>query len=180
MTTTSGVCHEQGGWILVIGLIILTMLTIISMAIMRTTLLEERMTGTAIDINLSFQSAEIALRNAESFIENQNDNTLFNTSSLGLYAEGTDQINLEPDPFDTKWGDKNSREVTNKPSGVKSAPRFMAKRIGQIGGEGSLNIGGYGSTNLSTKSVIYRITAKGTGGSDTTQTILRSYYAKSQ
>ena len=29
-----------------------------------------------------------------------------------------------------------------------------------------------------TKSVIYRITARGTGGSDSTQTILRSHYAR--
>ena len=154
------------------------MLTVIVISIMRTTMLEERMSGAARDSNISFQSAEIALRHAESFIESQTNDDLFEITKEGFYAEGTSEIDSEPHPFDTTWNDKNSREVPNKPIGVKSAPRFMVKKIGQIGGEGSLNIGGYGTTNLNTKSVIYRITVRGTGGSDTTQTVLRSYYAK--
>ena len=54
----------------------------------------------------------------------------------------------------------------------------MIKKVGESGGEGSLNIGGYGETDLTQKSVIYRITARGTGGNDSTQTVLRSHYAR--
>ena len=54
----------------------------------------------------------------------------------------------------------------------------MIKKVGESGGEGSLNIGGYGETDMTQKSVIYRITARGTGGNDNTQTILRSHYAR--
>jgi Tfp pilus assembly protein PilX len=39
------------------------------------------------------------------------------------------------------------------------------------------DITGYGETDLTTKTVIFRITVRGTGGQDNTVTILRSYYA---
>jgi type IV pilus assembly protein PilX len=62
---------NQRGWVLVVGLVILVMLTILSMALMKTARLEEKMAGATRDMNLSFQAAETALRAAESFIEAQ-------------------------------------------------------------------------------------------------------------
>ena len=57
--------NSQQGWVLVIGLVVLVMLTLIAMALMRTTLLEEKMAGASRDINLSFEAAEAGLRGAE-------------------------------------------------------------------------------------------------------------------
>ena len=71
---TSGQSSQQG-WVLIIGLMVLVMLTIIAMALMRTTLLEEKMAGASRDINLSFEAAEVGLRGAETFIESQADDT---------------------------------------------------------------------------------------------------------
>ena len=65
--------RSEQGWVLIIGLVVLVMLTIIAMALMRTTLLEEKMAGASRDINLSFEAAEIALRGAETFIESQTE-----------------------------------------------------------------------------------------------------------
>jgi len=169
---------SQRGWVLIIGLVVLVMLTIIAMALMRTTLLEEKMAGASRDINLSFEAAEIALRGAETFIESQSDESVFTTTDAGLYAQGTSLDDIEPAPFGTNWGDDNSQVLSSAPAGVTSAPRYMIKKVGESGGEGSLNIGGYGETDLTQKSVIYRITARGTGGNDSTQTILRSHYAR--
>ena len=170
--------NSQRGWVLVIGLVVLVMLTLIAMALMRTTLLEEKMAGASRDINLSFEAAEAGLRGAEAFIESQADESAFTATSSGLYAQGTASGNLEPAPFGTNWGNDNSKVLSSTPTGVTSAPRYMIKKVGESGGEGSLNIGGYGETDLTQKSVIYRITARGTGGSDSTQTILRSHYAR--
>jgi len=170
--------NTQRGWVLVIGLVVLVMLTLIAMALMRTTLLEEKMAGASRDINLSFEAAEAGLRGAEAFIEIQADDSAFTATGSGLYAQGTAAGNLEPAPFGTNWDDDNSRVLSSTPTGVTSAPRYMIKKVGESGGEGSLNIGGYGETDLTQKSVIYRITARGTGGSDSTQTILRSHYAR--
>ena len=56
MRTTNNIPDQssQRGWVLIIGLMVLVMLTIIAMALMRTTLLEEKMAGASRDINLSF------------------------------------------------------------------------------------------------------------------------------
>ncbi len=170
--------HTQRGWVLMIGLVMLVMLTIIAMALMRTTLLEEKMAGAARDLNLSFEAAEIALRGAETFIEAQSDDSTFDATGSGLYTQGTTDDDTEPAPFKTAWDDANSKSLSSKPAGVTTAPRYMIKKVGESGGEGSLNIGGYGETDLTEKSVIYRITARGTGGSNSTQTILRSHYAR--
>ena len=180
MNMTTHISHpsRQQGWVLIIGLLVLVMLTIIAMALMRTTLLEEKMAGASRDINLSFEAAEAGLRGAEAFIEGQADDSAFTATGSGLYAQGTAESNLEPAPFGTSWDDGNSRTLSSAPAGVTSAPRYMIKKVGESGGEGSLNIGGYGETDLTQKSVIYRITARGTGGNDNTQTILRSHYAR--
>ena len=120
----------------------------------------------------------MGLRGAETFIESQADDSAFNATGGGLYAQGTSDDDIEPAPFGTTWDDDNSRVLSSAPAGVTSAPRYMIKKVGESGGEGSLNIGGYGETDLTQKSVIYRITGRGTGGNDTTQTVLRSHYAR--
>ena len=177
-STYSSGSRKQRGWVLVIGLVVLVMLSIIAIALMRTTLVEEKMAGATRDINLSFEAAETALRGAEAFIENQSDDSLFATTSTGIYAQGTDPANTEPNAYLTTWSDTNSRILASVPAGVTTAPRYMIKKVGEIGDEGSLNLGGYGETDLTQKSVIYRITARGTGGNDSTQTVLRSHYAR--
>ena len=183
MNMTTHISHpsRQQGWVLIIGLLVLVMLTIIAMALMRTTLLEEKMAGASRDINLSFEAAEAGLRGAEDFIESQADDSVFTATLNGLYAQGTSDDDIERPPFELdSWEPENnhSRSLSSKPAGVTSAPRYMIKKVGESGGEGSLNIGGYGETDLTQKSVIYRITARGTGGNDSTQTILRSHYAR--
>ena len=55
----------------------------------------------------------------------------------------------------------------------------MIEKLKKIGSDTDLAISGYGETDLSSQSTIFRITARGTGGRDTTQTLLRSHYAKS-
>ena len=167
---------NQRGWVLVVGLVVLVMLTILAMALMKTTRLEEKMAGATREMNLSFQAAETVLRGAETFVENLADEALFNSSAGGLYSEADEEPkNL----FATGWIDANSRELDSDLAGINSKPRYMIKKLKKIGSDADLSISGYGDTDLSTQSTIFRITARGTGGRDTTQTLLRSHYAKS-
>ncbi|MBK9615502.1 MAG: hypothetical protein IPO35_08275 [Uliginosibacterium sp.] len=55
---------RQSGAALVVGLVVLVMLTLLGIAAMRTSALEERMAGNLRDSNIAFQSAEAALREA--------------------------------------------------------------------------------------------------------------------
>ncbi len=196
MAKTSHPCRiekRQDGWVLVIGLVVLVMLTIIAMALMRTTLLEEKMAGAMRESNLSFQAAESALRAAETYIEEEDEDTFKCTADCadGIYAESAP----EPAPFDTEtWA--NSLKYDDCLASVESQlPRYIIQKVSEIGGEGSLNIGGYGETDLTQTSVVYRITARGTAGgapeaktivgcdsldenTGSIRTILRSHYGK--
>lgn len=60
----------QDGAALITSLIFLTVLTMLGMTTLGTSLLESRMSGNARDRNFAFQAAEIALRDAESYILN--------------------------------------------------------------------------------------------------------------
>lgn len=58
----------QRGASLVVVLILLLVVTLLGLAVLRSTLLEERMTANMLDRSLSFQSAESALREAEELL----------------------------------------------------------------------------------------------------------------
>lgn len=60
--------RAQRGVSLVIVLILLLIMTLLGLAVLRSTLLEERMTANLTDRSLSFQSAEAALREAEELV----------------------------------------------------------------------------------------------------------------
>ena len=176
---------NQRGWVLVVGLVILVMLTILSMALMKTTRLEEKMAGATRDMNLSFQAAETALRAAETFIESKTNQSIFNTTAEanGIYNK-TD--NEPEDLFTIDWDDFSKEiypetETTGslypklegdpmglvpmvlvplELEGVASPPRYMIKKL-KIGCR-----------------TAFRVTARGTGGTNNRVTLLRSHYAK--
>ncbi|MHC9085110.1 pilus assembly PilX family protein [Luteimonas sp. RIT-PG2_3] len=64
MNLSSARRNEQGVSLLVV-LVLLLVMTLLGVAVLRTTLLEERMTANLYDRSLSFQSAESALREGE-------------------------------------------------------------------------------------------------------------------
>jgi len=153
---------NQRGWVLVVGLVILVMLTILSMALMKTTRLEEKMAGATRDMNLSFQAAESALRAAEIFIESKTDESDFNSLVVtnGIYNLTKD----EPDNLFTAeaWTNTHSKEIDLALQGVASPPRYMIKKLKKIG----------------CTPTVFRVTVRGTGGPDNRATLLRSHYAK--
>jgi len=56
---------RQKGATLVVALLILLVLTVLGLAAMQATRMEERMAGNSRDVNLAFQGAEAGLRDAE-------------------------------------------------------------------------------------------------------------------
>ncbi|AXI82495.1 pilus assembly protein [Xylella taiwanensis] len=68
-----GPCRQRGISLIVILLLLLVM-TLIGLAVLRTTVLQERMSANLRDRSLSFQTAEAALRDAEEFIRTESAN----------------------------------------------------------------------------------------------------------
>jgi type IV pilus assembly protein PilX len=63
--SVTGPRHAQRGAILVTSLLLLVVLTVLGVAMMRMTNMQERMAGNTRDLNLSLQGAEAALRAGE-------------------------------------------------------------------------------------------------------------------
>jgi type IV pilus assembly protein PilX len=77
---------RQGGFALIVGLVILVLLTLIMLTALRMASLEERMAGNLKNQNIAFQAAESALREAETLISSS-------ASGLDLDGDGTDEGN---------------------------------------------------------------------------------------
>ena len=58
----------QEGFVLIVGLVILGLLTMLALSSMRDTTMQEKMAGASRDSGLAFQAAESALRDAENCI----------------------------------------------------------------------------------------------------------------
>jgi len=167
---------RQAGVALVVSLIFLLVITIIAVAGLRSTTLQERMAGNTRDRNLAFQAAESGVREAEEFIES--------LASLGNFDGANGLYGLtdgEPDYYDsTVWTTSANYVTANDSYGSYEAPRYYIKHFTTVvGTEGALNMSGYGDNKGTGDVSIFRITGRGTGaGPDTAEVILRSQYGR--
>lgn len=165
--------RAERGAALITGLIFMVVLTLLSMAAMRTTLLEEKMAGNSRDIDLAFQSAEAALRAGE---QELNAATLPTFGTTGAYLTSAGNSTRGYDSYWTQthtWNSSDSAALSTVPVGVYSAPRFVIEQMPSVaGGGGSLKAGPI------TQSGIYRITARGIGGNSNTRIYLQETYRR--
>lgn len=174
----------QNGMALITGLIFLVVLTLISIAAIRSTSLEERMAGNVRDQNIAFQAAEAGVRDA--------------MKSLGTgvppasgFVVGCAAGLCENDPVTPVWttitanNDWTNNSKTLAYSGtpltfdgltpVAIQPRYIIELI--VGasipsGESASEGGGSSGTLVSS----YRVTARGWGFTDKTQATLQATF----
>lgn len=82
--------RQQRGAALVIVLLLLLVMTLLGLASLRATLLEERMTGALFDRSLAFQAAEAALREGEAFVNAQAVNIVSDAQARNLLGTAFD------------------------------------------------------------------------------------------
>lgn len=169
--------NRQSGVVMVIALIALLLLSMIGTTAMRGSTMQEKIAGNLRDQEVAFQAAEAALRDAETFIENLTTLALFDNSG-GLY-----ETDFAPDVY-TAWpGDArayNSAAFMAK-APVASAPEYIIEIRGTVqeSVNSSINLsGGYGISSGAGEIYVFKIHARGTGTSGTSQVILRTNYAK--
>ena len=173
---------------LIIGLILLSMLMVISVIGFRNTTLSERMTGNALDRNTSFQSAESAGKEALTLIESgslvpgvgvagyydashvltKGGGSLFWTSTVasGYGAPGCFTTALTADVFN--WTDCAAQVPTIYANNASKALYV----IELIGSQVSC------ASPVQTTSISYRVTSKSTGGSGNAEVVLQTIYNK--
>lgn len=169
-STSKHVCISyayQNGMALITGLIFMVVLTLLAMAAIRTTTLEERMSGNARDRDMAFQSAEAALRAGEQVLQG---------ASLPAFALGTAYTpRIAAGTLNTYWQNTHPWATQSvaawQPAGTSAAPRFVIEEMGT----GTCS-GGSLKLDAITGCGIFRVTARGVGRSADTMVILQAVY----
>jgi len=163
---------KQHGVALASAMIILLVMTLISLASINATYLDEKITRNLRDLNLAMQSAESALRQAEQAIDSMSTTNDFGNVS-GLYAQGN-----APDPYYANTWTTNASIKSSGDFGGVNPPRYFIEYIGDYGDElTSGNINNYGAAQ-NYKVSLFRIVSRGTGMSDTAQVMLKVFYGR--
>lgn len=164
--------------ILVVSLLFLLILTMLGIASMRTTTLEEKMAGNMRDRGVALQAAESGIRDGETLIESLTSTAAF-TGTSGLYGEYQDP----PDPFDSAtWTSDTTSRAGTALSGISSAPRYFIRYNGIVKMDtSSLKIKNYGQSTPGDVAT-FEITSRGTGiaGGSTaaTEAMVRTFYGR--
>ena len=165
---------NECGAVLFVGLMMLLVMSLIAITSMQGATLEERMAGNTRDSVVALQSAEAALRAGEALLD---------AGALNLIDfdnDGSDALYDNSDPElwqNISWQDSDSsRYMAFNPGNVTTEPRFIIQRISETQVAPRLIAQGYGEGEAERTVQLFRVTARGTGGSDNTEVILQSVY----
>lgn len=175
---------RQRGVALVMALVFLLLLTILGVAALNTTSLEEKMANNVKDRNLAFQSAESALAVAENWVYTQIGKPVFPNTSIGLYTPVTSDTVATPNWDSVSWSGSSVVTYPNTPGQTVSGslgkiltqPKYIIEDMGEIPESGGSLV-----TTSSYKgkgTTVLRITARGTGGTDAAVVMLQSTYSR--
>lgn len=163
---------KQRGAVLIIALIMLLILTILGVAVMESSVIEERMAGNNMTSARVFQMAELALREAEADIQ-----ALTQAPIAGAHAF-VNQLS-EPEPTLNAWWEDGSIDAAFWEDDAVDGPADAANGI-----ESDYYIEEYTyvcdevvDVNLEDCTVVYRITARAAGGRNST-VLLQSLYSR--
>lgn len=161
---------QQSGAVLFIGVLIILVLSILVATAAQSSVLQQKMTSNLRDKQLAFQSAETALRAAESYIEDtsKEDLTGIFDNTNGLYAfDGTRNLK------DTStWSSLDTVE-SHSLHQIKQKPVYIIEELPEIKDDGDSLI-----VPKPISSSYYRATSKSNGGTEASISILQSVYVK--
>ena len=162
LTTLAGRTGSRGAALLV-ALPLLLIVTLLGITGMRNTLMQERMAGNLRDRNLAFQAAEAALREGERVAPN--------SAGPPVGFDPTEIANWETLFVDDNSGTDYSTDI----EGLAARPRYFVEELADIPvddcPEGQVCDVEFGA--METRS-LFRVTARGVGGSEDAVVILQS------
>lgn len=163
---------KQQGVALITGLIFMVILTLLAVAAMRTTTLEEKMAGNARNRDLAFQAAEAGLRSAQQALDSPVDPaTGAGYFATPLAAGGTIDYWKTYSGWSTATGSANPGVIY---PGVQRV-RYVIEKITALAGSSGNDDLGYSAAPGNPRNGIYRITARADAGSGgDTSVILQS------
>jgi type IV pilus assembly protein PilX len=169
---------NQRGVALFISLVLLLVLTIIGVSAVQTTSLEERMARNTNDSVLAFESAEVALRTAEGFLRSSvNSTALFPAAGSNGLWKASDYLQTERWEQANIWTGTNSVALpAASVAGVAEQPRYIIEWVATVQrSENPYQLNPSYST-LFDRIEIFRITARGVGGTANARVMLQSTF----
>ncbi|MEM7217897.1 MAG: PilX N-terminal domain-containing pilus assembly protein [Pseudomonadota bacterium] len=170
--------RKQQGIALFISLVLLLVLTIVGVSSVQSTSLEERMARNAHDSVLAFQAAESALRQAETWL-------LANAPLPGQFTPAGANGLWETAPFGVSprwedagvWTGTTSVQVPVALQKVDAQPRYIIEYVATVvQDDNPFEVGRGAGSNLSEEINVFRVTARGVGGSANAQVLLQSSF----
>jgi len=164
---------NQRGVVLILALTILMVLTLVGVSAMKTSSLQERMSGNSRDYQVAFEAAEIALRAGEDYIKTISTTADF--SSAGANGKYVARIVTSPGAWEleSNWTSGNTESVTL--ANVSQTPEFMVEILDSTYGQiDSLTPGGAATGVVS----LFRVTARGYGKNPNTRVMLQADFGK--
>ena len=191
---------QQKGAVLLVALVLLLIMTLMGVSGMQGAKLQTKMAGNFQDQEIAFQMAELALREAEVWLDGLTEEPLATATVPTLPALGdtTGQVWLDeslddsviasggwvdPNIGSTFWGSQKESEMANSSIGKGSStggyiwerPKYVVSFAG-ISKVNQSAAEGYGSQDKKIR--LYRVTAFGVGGRDNTQITLQSVFTR--
>jgi len=173
----------QHGAVLVVSLLMLLVMTILGIAGMGTSNLEQRMAANNYDRNIAFQAAELALRDGERNVQTNSytSASFSNTCTGGLCTPADAVATRWRDSVLDVWNDASRHFIYSEPTsisvnnGVSQPPLYIIEWLGYVRSAG-WTVGdpapGPGDPEM------YRVTTVGYGSSSNARVMLQSTYQK--
>jgi type IV pilus assembly protein PilX len=165
---------RQRGAVLVTSMLLLLVLTIIGVTVMQMSRMQERMAGNARDVNLAFQAAEGALRNAEREVSSWPIRPIScSESPCEVWLEGSGTVSAEN--ADEDWWATNGQEFSQETiEGLAEPPAAVVEELGFVRTDGGVVMGQEPPDGRD----FYQVTARSTGGSGQADIVLQSTYTR--
>ncbi len=175
------IIKQQAGAVLIVGLVLLLILTVIGLASIRGSDLQERMAGNMRDRNLAFQASEAALREGEDLLDAPVLPSFLGTV-VGYWPDLNKPGALRPRPTSwtgQNWTNNSIQLAANTIDDIADQPRYTIEKVivtGMAAKEGS------GVDHESVERVqdaeYFRITSRGVGLTTDSEVVLQSTFAR--
>ena len=171
----------DAGMVLVTSLVILLILTMLALSAVQSTSIQELIARNQRDSNLAFNAAETALVEAEAVLNemtslsygasNDNDPKIYDARLSGSFFSVTD------DPWDSDY--VNALQVFDPATTLQATPGYVIEHLQTIvSDEDRLNIDNIGQNPNTCCTQMFRVTARGSGGTAAAVVVLQSTYGK--
>jgi type IV pilus assembly protein PilX len=168
--------HSQAGVVLIVGLVMVLLISIVALAAIKGSGLQEAMTGNARDRNIAFQAAEAGLTAGEAIV----DETLVAIAPVCPSTACSGNRDSTPANsviyFDEAAWTGNTILTTGMSLPTKSQPRYIVEELPLYRPDDGSSVDGIGSV---TEIVPYRITSRGVGLTAESTAIIQSFYHRS-